>query len=245
MRMFHNVQNDFRNEFEMMREFDHKYIVKLRGLSLPSGRLVMEYIEKGSLFQWLGSKNKQGVVFETIREQAVLFATQICEGMQYLHGKNSIHRDLAARNVMVAYDSLQPSFLIAKISDFGLSRQIKDNKEYYRGNPEEFPVQWYAPECIKEQYFAFESDVWSYGVTLWEIFSYGKKPEYKTIETQKSLTTLIDLFQALEKGLRLPRPETCSEGMYDIIKNCWKFHYAERPSFNKLFVMLQSYNMNA
>ena len=59
MRMFHNVQNDFRNEFEMMREFDHKYIVKLRGLSLPSGRLVMEYIEKGSLFQWLGSKNKQ------------------------------------------------------------------------------------------------------------------------------------------------------------------------------------------
>ena len=78
---------------------------------------------------------------------------------------------------------------------------ILDNKEYYRGNPEEFPVQWYAPECIKEQYFAFESDVWSYGVTLWEIFSYGKKPEYKTIETQKSLTTLIDLFQALEKGL--------------------------------------------
>ena len=145
--------------------------------------------------------------------------------MDYLHSKKCIHRDLAARNVMVAHDTLQPTFLIAKISDFGLSKQISKNNTdgklkafrgesllrneyyvihsvlddtyYYRGNPDEFPVQWYAPECLQQALFTFGSDVWSFGVTLWEIFSFGQKPNYK--QNGENLN-LVAIFKFLEDG---------------------------------------------
>jgi len=202
----------------------------------------MEYIENGSLFSWLSQNRKQEVPFDSIFEQLFAFSIQICEGMEYIHSKGKIHRDLAARNVMVgsqlcSLDADRIS-LVAKISDFGLSRRVDATKTYYRGNPEEFPVQWYAPECIKDQSYHYTSDVWSFGVTLWEIFSYGQRPEYKNAE-KKSHLTLVELFNALQEGCRLPRPVNCPTSMFEIVRSCWAFKHEDRPTFTSLLGKLQ------
>jgi serine/threonine protein kinase len=157
--------------------------------------------------------------------------------MDYLYSKKCIHRDLAARNAMVAHDTLQPTFLIAKISDFGLSKQISKNNTdddtyYYRGNPDEFPVQWYAPDGLQQALFTFGSDVWSFGVTLWEIFSFGQKPNYK--QNGENLN-LVAIFKFLEDGKRLERVRPIPKEVYDVMLECWNFDHSKRPTFRELF----------
>ena len=175
----HNDQSkaDFENEFRTMKNLDHRHIVKLKGISWPQRRLVMEYLPDGSLINYLHDLKAKRIPVGSIYDELIRFAKEICEGMIYLQSQKFIHRDLAARNIMVAQDRLDTSYYV-KISDFGLSRVLVDDKDYYRGNPDEFPVQWYAPECIKDHKFTFVSDVWSFGVVLWEMFTLGERPTY-------------------------------------------------------------------
>uniref|UniRef100_A0A8C5BS08 Tyrosine-protein kinase n=1 Tax=Gadus morhua TaxID=8049 RepID=A0A8C5BS08_GADMO len=156
---------DFTKEIKTLSVLRCDYIVRYRGVSYSTGRLsmslVMEYMPHGSLSGYLEKNASVGL------GRMLLFASQICKGMEYLQSKRYVHRDLAARNILVASDSL------VKIADFGLTKIIPDDKEYYRvTQPGESPIFWHAPESITESSkFSHKSDVWSLGVLLHELFS--------------------------------------------------------------------------
>ena len=230
----HNAQSvaDFQNEFQTMKNLDHRHIVKLKGISLPSKRLVMEYLPEGSLVNYLHSIKEKRIPLGSVYDELIRFSKEICEGMIYLQSQNFIHRDLAARNIMVAQDRLDTSYYV-KISDFGLSRVLQNDKDYYRGNPDEFPVQWYAPECIRDHKFTYVSDVWSFGVVLWEMFTLGERPTYPECMKNGKLS-ILHLFEYLQAGKRLKKPPHMTIEDHSVMKLCWTFEAEKRPSFNQL-----------
>uniref|UniRef100_A0A673A5U9 Tyrosine-protein kinase n=1 Tax=Sphaeramia orbicularis TaxID=375764 RepID=A0A673A5U9_9TELE len=157
---------DFQKEVNTLSVMHCDYIVKYRGVCYSMGRLsmslVMEYLPYGSLIGYLESNGHK-----VNTRRLILFASQICKGMEYLQTLRYVHRDLAARNILVASESL------VKIADFGLTKIIPSDKEYYRvTQPGESPIFWYAPESLNESKFSHKSDVWSFGVVLHELFSY-------------------------------------------------------------------------
>ncbi|RWS17732.1 tyrosine-protein kinase JAK2-like protein, partial [Dinothrombium tinctorium] len=210
---------DMKREIEIMKKLNHKNIVEIKGfVEEPQIMLVMEYLELGSLVAYLKVKrdSKETVPF-------IKFACDIAEGMEYLESKSIVHRDLAARNILVATHN------DVKISDFGLAQCIDPKKPYYKMQTERgLPLKWYAPESIKYLVFSHKSDVWSYGVTLWQMYSYGEDPCYSE-ESPDSL-----LLYLLESGKRLACPKECPLEVYQIMLNCWKDDPKERPDFSAL-----------
>uniref|UniRef100_A0A2K6T829 Tyrosine-protein kinase n=1 Tax=Saimiri boliviensis boliviensis TaxID=39432 RepID=A0A2K6T829_SAIBB len=157
-------RSGWKQEIDILRTLYHEHIVKYKGCSEDQGeksvQLVMEYVPLGSLRDYL-PRHSVGLA------QLLLFAQQICEGMAYLHAQHYIHRDLAARNVLLDNDRL------VKIGDFGLAKAVPEGHEYYRVREDgDSPVFWYAPECLKEYKFYYASDVWSFGVTLYELLTH-------------------------------------------------------------------------
>ncbi|KAJ8390030.1 hypothetical protein AAFF_G00111910, partial [Aldrovandia affinis] len=143
-------------------------------------------------------------------------ATQISSAMEYLERKNFIHRDLAARNCLVGENHL------VKVADFGLSR-LMTGDTYTAHAGAKFPIKWTAPESLAYNKFSIKSDVWAFGVLLWEIATYGMSP-CPGID-------LSQVYELLEKDYRMDRPEGCPEKVYELMKACWKWNPAERPSF--------------
>ncbi|XP_077352557.1 non-receptor tyrosine-protein kinase TYK2-like [Festucalex cinctus] len=193
----------------------------------------MEYLPLGSLEKYL-RKQEQNT------SQCLLFAQQICQGMEYLHSVRYIHRDLAARNILVKNDSL------VKIADFGLSKYIPENVTYYRVSEDgDSPVFWYALECLTTNKFSFESDVWSFGVTLYEILTRCNPEESppvmfsKMVPVSPSEMNVNVLVGLLEKQQRLSCPKDCLPELKDITTQCWAQDPAERPSFHSLFEKLE------
>ncbi|NXT92250.1 LYN kinase, partial [Anhinga rufa] len=152
---------------------------------------------------------------------------QIAEGMAYIERKNYIHRDLRAANVLVS------DLLMCKIADFGLARVIEDN-EYTAREGAKFPIKWTAPEAINYGSFTIKSDVWSFGILLYEIVTYGKIP-------YPGMGVNSDVMVALQRGYRMPRMETCPAELYDIMKTCWKDKAEERPTFDYLQSVLDDF----
>ncbi|XP_064615237.1 tyrosine-protein kinase HTK16-like [Liolophura sinensis] len=212
-----NVMEDFMKEATTMQGLDHVCIVKLIGVSKSPLMMIQEFVPQGSMLDFLYDHPDQ----VEVKVDLYLWATQIACGMMYLEEKHLIHRDLAARNIL-----LQSKRQI-KISDFGLSRAIGADNDYYRASRGgRWPIKWYAPECVNYGQFSHASDVWSYGVTLWEMFTFGEPP----YGDKRGAEVIKDI----ERGKRLPKPDNCEAVTYDLMLSCWSARPADRPTFAKL-----------
>uniref|UniRef100_A0A8C5D3E3 Tyrosine-protein kinase n=1 Tax=Gouania willdenowi TaxID=441366 RepID=A0A8C5D3E3_GOUWI len=216
-------------EIDILKSLDHSNIVKYKGCCTEMGesvvQLIMEYVPLGSLRDYLTKRN--GL------PQCIMFAQQICEGMEYLHQKRFVHRDLAARNVLVENENL------VKIGDFGLTKYIPEGEIYYRVREDGVsPVYWYAIECLREGKFSFSSDVWAFGVTLYEILTRcdpRQSPRDKfaeKMEANKEPTLVI--IELLERNFRLPCPKDAPHEVKMVMEQCWNADPAKRPTFEQL-----------
>uniref|UniRef100_A0A8C1D3A7 Tyrosine-protein kinase n=1 Tax=Cyprinus carpio carpio TaxID=630221 RepID=A0A8C1D3A7_CYPCA len=227
-----NLHDSWMKEIEILKSLYHNNIVKYKGCCTELGgqvvQLIMEYLPLGSLREYI-PKHRLGIA------QSLLFAQQICMGMDYLHSKRYIHRDLAARNVLVENEG------VVKIGDFGLTKYIPEGEIYYRVREDgDSPVFWYAIECLKESKFSFASDVWSFAVTLYEILTncnHRQSPPSKFFEMMglvQGQMTVVKLITLLEKNERLPCPRDCPREVYLLMEQCWDFNPGQRPSFSSL-----------
>uniref|UniRef100_A0A1A9WNU5 non-specific protein-tyrosine kinase n=1 Tax=Glossina brevipalpis TaxID=37001 RepID=A0A1A9WNU5_9MUSC len=220
---------EFLKEAAIMHSIEHENIVRLYGvvLATDSLMLVTELAHLRSLFECLKDAGLR-VSFLTVPTLCE-FALQICNGMRYLENKRLIHRDLAARNILVFSKNK------VKISDFGLSRALGVGKDYYKTNFNvnlKLPIAWCAPECINYLRFTNASDVWAYGVCLWEMFSYGFQPW--------AALTGLQILEAIDAPnyQRLEQPECCPREYYNLMMKCWQDDPSKRPKFNEIYEML-------
>ncbi|KFQ73473.1 Tyrosine-protein kinase ZAP-70, partial [Phaethon lepturus] len=200
------VKDEMMKEAQIMHQLDNPYIVRMIGVcEAESLMLVMEMASGGPLNKFLASKKDEITVSNIVE-----LMHQVSMGMKYLEEKNFVHRDLAARNVLLVNQHY------AKISDFGLSKALGADDSYYKARTAgKWPLKWYAPECILYHKFSSKSDVWSYGVTMWEAFSYGQKP-YKKMKGP-------EVISFIEQGKRMDCPSDCPEEMYTLMQQCWTY----------------------
>uniref|UniRef100_A0A665WQ35 Tyrosine-protein kinase n=1 Tax=Echeneis naucrates TaxID=173247 RepID=A0A665WQ35_ECHNA len=219
------VKEEMMREAEIMHQLSNPFIVRMLGLcNAGSLMLVMEMASAGPLNKFLSS-NKDTVTPENI----VNLMHQVSMGMKYLEEKNFVHRDLAARNVLLVNKQF------AKISDFGLSKALGADDNYYKARTAgKWPLKWYAPECINFHKFSSKSDVWSFGITMWEAFSYGGKP-YKKMKGP-------EVMRFIENSGRMECPAACPERMYALMNECWTYKHEDRPDFKKVEESMRSYH---
>ncbi|XP_071315173.1 receptor tyrosine-protein kinase erbB-4-like isoform X2 [Trachinotus anak] len=200
----------------IMASMEHPHLVRLLGVCLsPTIQLVTQLMPHGCLLDYVHEHK------DNIGSQLLLnWCVQIAKGMMYLEERRLVHRDLAARNVLVK----SPNHI--KITDFGLARLLDVNEKEYNADGGKMPIKWMALECIHYRKFTHQSDVWSYGVTIWELMTFGGKP-YDGISTR-------DIPDLLEKGERLPQPPICTIDVYMVMVKCWMIDADSRPKFKEL-----------
>ncbi|XP_063012615.1 ephrin type-A receptor 5 isoform X4 [Melospiza melodia melodia] len=215
-------RRDFLGEASIMGQFDHPNIIHLEGVVTKSKpvMIVTEYMENGSLDTFLKKNDGQFTVI-----QLVGMLRGIASGMKYLSDMGYVHRDLAARNILIN------SNLVCKVSDFGLSRVLEDDPEAaYTTRGGKIPIRWTAPEAIAFRKFTSASDVWSYGIVMWEVMSYGERPYWEM--------TNQDVIKAVEEGYRLPSPMDCPAALYQLMLDCWQKDRNSRPKFDEIVSIL-------
>ncbi|XP_009316889.1 PREDICTED: fibroblast growth factor receptor 1 [Pygoscelis adeliae] len=225
--------SDLISEMEMMKMIGkHKNIINLLGACTQDGPLyvIVEYASKGNLREYLQARRPPGMEYcynpTRVPEEQLSFkdlvscAYQVARGMEYLASKKCIHRDLAARNVLVTEDN------VMKIADFGLARDIHHIDYYKKTTNGRLPVKWMAPEALFDRIYTHQSDVWSFGVLLWEIFTLGGSP-YPGVPVE-------ELFKLLKEGHRMDKPSNCTNELYMMMRDCWHAVPSQRPTFKQL-----------
>ncbi|XP_030838873.1 focal adhesion kinase 1 isoform X3 [Strongylocentrotus purpuratus] len=210
----------FLEEAYIMKQFDHPHIIKLIGVCTdPPIWIVMELAPFGEMRMFLQAHKD-----ELTLASLILYAYQLSMALSYLESKKFVHRDIAARNLLVvAKDNV-------KLGDFGLSRLLHDHS-YYKASKGKLPIKWMAPESINFRRFTSASDVWMFGVCMWEILMYGVKP-FQGVKNN-------EVIGRIENGERLPMPAACPPTLYSVMTLCWSYEPSKRPNFKDLKTRLK------
>ncbi|XP_070685561.1 tyrosine-protein kinase receptor UFO [Pempheris klunzingeri] len=219
---------DFLREAACMKEFDHANVMRLLGVCLqtvesegyPSPVVILPYMKHGDLHSYLLYSRLGDCPVYLPSQMLVKFMTDIARGMEYLSSKNFIHRDLAARNCMLNEN------MNVCVADFGLSKKIYNGDYYRQGRISKMPVKWIAIESLADRVYTTKSDVWSFGVTMWEIATRGQTP-YPGVENS-------EIYDYLRQGNRLKQPPDCLDCIYALMFSCWLLSPKDRPSFESL-----------
>lgn len=226
-------KRDFLQEAKLLADFDHPNIVHLIGICLDRGStlIVMELMLGGDLIRYMQENKPRADNLDGGLSQYDLLSIclDIVNGCCYLEELNYIHRDLAARNCLVS--SRKREERVVKLADFGLARDIYKDSYYKQLNGSAMPLKWMAPECLTDQKFTTRSDVWSFGVVLWEVSSYCQEKPYGNIEP-------FFMKEHLASGRKLEKPVNCDDDMYRLMNKCWQLDPNERPTFNECRAIL-------
>ncbi|KAM4688428.1 focal adhesion kinase 1 isoform 5-T5 [Discoglossus pictus] len=216
-----SVREKFLQEALTMRQFDHPHIVKLIGVITENPVwIIMELCTLGELRSFLQVRK-----YSLDLASLILYAYQLSTALAYLESKRFVHRDIAARNVLVSSSDC------VKLGDFGLSRYMEDST-YYKASKGKLPIKWMAPESINFRRFTSASDVWMFGVCMWEILMYGVKP-FQGVKNN-------DVIGRIENGERLPMPPNCPPTLYSLMTKCWAYDPSRRPRFTELKAQLST-----
>ncbi|KAK2152664.1 hypothetical protein LSH36_322g03037 [Paralvinella palmiformis] len=220
-----HLVTSFLEEGVVMKKFDHPHVLRLLGVGVgdkDEPMVIIPYMSNGDLRSYVRNKEKSFTA-----RQLLQLAQQVAKGMAYLASLNFVHRDLAARNCMIDETNT------VKVADFGLSKNLYE-KDYYsstRDRKTKLPVKWMALESLEEFRFTIKSDVWSFGVLMWELMTRGTTP-YPDVD-------VFDLRTFLAEGRRLPKPKYCPEHVYTIMTDCWSRYPENRPTFADLVNRLE------
>ncbi|XP_029382825.1 tyrosine-protein kinase receptor TYRO3 [Echeneis naucrates] len=226
--------HEFLREAEIMKSFDHENVVKLLGVtlqreqgsSLPVPLVLLPYMKHGDLRHFLIATRYGDIPMFVPHQSLLRFMIDIAAGMNYLSSQGFLHRDLAARNCMLGDD------LRVSVADFGLSKKVYSSNYYRQKVAIRVPIKWLAMESLSESVYTTKSDVWSFGVTMWEIVSWGRTP-YPGVQNNELLDLLLS-------GMRLKPPEGCDHKLYEVMLSCWDTKPNRRPGFEELGEKLKS-----
>ncbi|CAH1783045.1 unnamed protein product [Owenia fusiformis] len=227
----YEMQLDFEREAMLLLEFNHPNIISLLGMCTNDTPmcLLFEYMPHGDLNSYLrkrgpgyihGRRHGDNIVNDQAKlsnQQQVAIAQQICAGMVYLSHEGFVHRDLATRNCLVGHK------MKVKISDFGLAQPLTEKGQFIGNESDPVPIRWMAPEAIIHNVFSIQSDIWSFGIALWEIFSFALQPYFGM--------THEEVIKSIQHGGNMSRPDNCPYSVYEIMQSCWQLDPAQRPMF--------------
>lgn len=224
------TRDSFLAEAKIMKECRHKNLVSLLGVCTLEEPICIltEYMSNGNLLKYL--QNGEGKTLEI--NVLIDMCAQVAKGMSYLEDNHIVHRDLAARNVLVGEkEGAIPS---VRVADFGLAKMFNEDYAVYISQPGgKLPIKWTAPEALLNNTFSVKSDVWSYGILLYEIFTRGQTP-YPGMTGGQVVDKLKD-------GYRMPCPQNCPDPLYEIMKRCWAQEPEKRDTFEYLFNFFDDY----
>ncbi|KFV08601.1 Tyrosine-protein kinase Mer, partial [Pterocles gutturalis] len=223
---------EFLSEAACMKDFDHPNVIKLLGVCIelssqqvPKPMVILPFMKYGDLHSFLlRSRLEMAPQFVPL-QTLVKFMVDIALGMEYLSSRQFLHRDLAARNCMLRDD------MTVCVADFGLSKKIYSGDYYRQGRIAKMPVKWIAIESLADRVYTTKSDVWAFGVTMWEIATRGMTP-YPGVQNH-------EIYEYLFHGQRLKKPDDCLDELYEIMSACWRADPAARPTFSQLKVHLE------
>uniref|UniRef100_A0A3Q2NZI2 receptor protein-tyrosine kinase n=1 Tax=Fundulus heteroclitus TaxID=8078 RepID=A0A3Q2NZI2_FUNHE len=223
---------EFLNEAACMKDFDHPNVINLLGVCLdvgaerfPKPMVILPFMKYGDLHTFLLHSRLEESPMYLPTQTLLKFMVDIALGMEYLSGRNFLHRDLAARNCMLRDD------MTVCVADFGLSKKIYSGDYYRQGRIAKMPVKWIALESLADRVFTVKSDVWAFGVTMWEIATRGMTP-YPGVQNH-------EIYDYLVEGHRLKQPPNCLDELYEIMYSCWRADPVDRPLFTQLREMLE------